>query len=151
MKNFKKLNRLLLVLGISFLVYLISCRKDDNTHLQSCSSATVKVENTKYDCTNFTIQSNKKKDKSLDQNPSINSLIVNLSDGAFELDWNEIFVARLVKAGYHGKDDKAIVEQWFNNICSNVVAGTYEQEMADPEKRRRVQRKRIDKSTTEVS
>jgi hypothetical protein len=75
----------------------------------------------------------------------------NLSDGAFELDWNEIFVARLVKAGYHGKDDKAIVEQWFNNICSNVVAGTYEQEMADPEKRRRVQRKRIDKSTTEVS
>jgi len=75
----------------------------------------------------------------------------NLSDGAFELDWNEIFVARLIKAGYNGRDDKAIVEQWFNNICANVVAGTYEQEMADPEKRRRVQRKRIDKSTTEVS
>jgi hypothetical protein len=75
----------------------------------------------------------------------------NMSDGAFELDWNEIFVARLVKAGYHGKDDKAIVDQWFNNICSNVVAETYEQEMADPEKRRRVQRKRIDKSTIEIS
>ena len=75
----------------------------------------------------------------------------NLSEGAFELDWNEIFVARLVKAGYHGRDDKAIVEQWFNNVCTNIAAGTYEQEMADPEKRRRVQRKRIDKSTTEVS
>lgn len=75
----------------------------------------------------------------------------NLSNGAFELDWNEIFVARLVKAGYHGRDDKAIVEQWFNNICTNIVAGTYEQEMSDPDKRRRVQRKRIDKSTTEVS
>ena len=75
----------------------------------------------------------------------------NLTDGAFELDWNEIFVARLIKAGYHGKDDKAIVEQWFNTICANVVAGTYENEMADPEKRRRVKRTRIDKSTTEVS
>lgn len=75
----------------------------------------------------------------------------NLSEGAFELDWNEIFVARLIKAGYRGKDDKAIVEQWFNNVCSNVVAGNYEQEIADPEKRRRVQRKRIDKSITEVS
>ena len=26
----------------------------------------------------------------------------NLHQGAFELDWNEIFVARLIKAGYQG-------------------------------------------------
>jgi hypothetical protein len=75
----------------------------------------------------------------------------NLTDGAFELDWNPIFVARLVKAGYRGKDDKAIVDLWFKTICSNVLAENYENEMADPEKRRIIQRKRIDKSTTEVS
>jgi hypothetical protein len=74
----------------------------------------------------------------------------NLSNGAFELDWNDIFVARLVKAGYSGKDDKAIVEQWFNTICSNIVAGTYEDEIADPEKRRRIQRKQLDKERAEM-
>jgi hypothetical protein len=75
----------------------------------------------------------------------------NLSDGAFELDWNPIFVARLVKAGYTGRDDKAIVEQWFNRVCENVVAGTYEQEMSDPDKRKRIQRRRLNNEREEVS
>lgn len=59
-----------------------------------------------------------------------------LDNGAFELDWNDIFVARLVKAGYSGKDDRAIVDMWFKNICAGVVNEVFEQEMADPEKRR---------------
>lgn len=58
-----------------------------------------------------------------------------LGNGSFELDFNEIFVARLVKAGYTGKNDYEIVDQWFNTICRNIVLETFEQDMADPDKR----------------
>jgi hypothetical protein len=57
----------------------------------------------------------------------------NLHQGAFELDWNDIFVARLVKAGYMMKPDDAdadIVDRWFQNICRHVVMETWEQEQA---------------------
>ena len=57
----------------------------------------------------------------------------NLHQGAFELDWNEIFVARLVKAGYMMKPDDAdadIVDRWFQNMCRHVVMETWEQEQA---------------------
>ena len=57
----------------------------------------------------------------------------NLHQGAFELDWNEIFVARLVKAGYMMKPDDTdadIVDRWFQNICRHVVMETWEQEQA---------------------
>jgi hypothetical protein len=57
----------------------------------------------------------------------------NLHQGAFELDWNEIFVARLVKAGYMMKpedNDADIVDRWFQNICRHVVMETWEQEQA---------------------
>jgi hypothetical protein len=57
----------------------------------------------------------------------------NLHQGAFELDWNEIFVARLVKAGYMMKKDDTdaeIVDRWFQNVCRHVVMETWEQEEA---------------------
>jgi hypothetical protein len=57
----------------------------------------------------------------------------NLHQGAFELDWNEIFVARLVKAGYMMKptdSDADIVDRWFQNVCRHVVMETWEQEQA---------------------
>jgi len=57
----------------------------------------------------------------------------NLHQGAFELDWNEIFVARLVKAGYMMKPtdtDGEIVDRWFQNVCRHVVMETWEQEQA---------------------
>jgi hypothetical protein len=57
----------------------------------------------------------------------------NLHQGAFELDWNEIFVARLIKAGYMMKQDDSdadIVDRWFQNVCRHVVLETYEQEEA---------------------
>ena len=57
----------------------------------------------------------------------------NLHQGAFELDWNDIFVARLVKAGYMMKPDdtdSVIVDRWFQNICRHVVMETWEQEQA---------------------
>jgi hypothetical protein len=59
----------------------------------------------------------------------------NLSDGNFNLDFNEVFVARLVKAGYRGKNDFDIVDQWFTEICKNVALETFAQDMADPDKR----------------
>jgi hypothetical protein len=30
--------------------------------------------------------------------------------GAFELDWNDVFVARLIKSGYQGKTDADVVD-----------------------------------------
>ena len=51
----------------------------------------------------------------------------NVGNGAFELDWNDIFVARLIKAGYAGKDDAQIVDRWFQDICRNVIMENYEQ------------------------
>lgn len=56
----------------------------------------------------------------------------NIGNGSFELDWNEIFVAKLVRAGYKGKNDRELVEQWFTDVCKNVVLETYEQAAADP-------------------
>ena len=50
--------------------------------------------------------------------------------GAFELDWNDKFVANLVRAGYQGKTDADIVDQWFQNVCRHVVMETWEQEQA---------------------
>lgn len=59
-----------------------------------------------------------------------------INQGAFELDWNEKFVANLVRAGYQGKPnepDHEIVDRWFQNVCRNVVMETYEQYQADPD------------------
>ena len=55
----------------------------------------------------------------------------NPGQGAFELDWNEFFVTKLVRAGYEGKDDEQIVDQWFQDVCRNVVLETYEQYAAN--------------------
>ena len=54
----------------------------------------------------------------------------NVQNGAFELDWNDKFIANLVRAGYqmNPKDtDADIVDRWFTAVCRNVVLETYEQ------------------------
>ena len=59
-----------------------------------------------------------------------------INNGAFELDWNEKFIANLVRAGYQQKpneEEHIIVDRWFQNVCRNVALETYEQEQADPE------------------
>jgi hypothetical protein len=56
-----------------------------------------------------------------------------LHQGSFELDWNEKFVANLVRAGYMIKKDDTdaeIVDRWFQNVCRHVVMETWEQEQA---------------------
>jgi len=77
----------------------------------------------------------------------------NPGNGAFELDWNDIFVARLVKAGYEGKDDAQIVDRWFQTICRNVIMENYEQWEANQPKEDRLtlQRRDIGNGRTEVS
>ncbi len=76
----------------------------------------------------------------------------NIGQGAFELDWNEFFVAKLVRAGYKGKDDAQIVDQWFQDVCRNVVLETFEQyEANNPRPVSGIQRKDIGDGRTEVS
>lgn len=62
----------------------------------------------------------------------------NINNGAFELDFNPIFVARLVKAGYMKRKedtDNVIVDRWFYEVCRNIVLEMYEQSVADPDNR----------------
>ena len=70
----------------------------------------------------------------------------NIGNGAFELDWNDKFIANLVRAGYQVKvnePENDIVDRWFRTVCQNVVLETYEQEIADPEKRQAALRREI--------
>ena len=78
----------------------------------------------------------------------------NLHQGAFELDWNDIFVARLVKAGYMMKredTDAEIVDRWFQNVCRHVVMETWEQEEAIKKSGIYVQSRDIGGGRSEVS
>jgi hypothetical protein len=78
----------------------------------------------------------------------------NLHQGAFELDWNDIFVARLVKAGYMMKPtdtDADIVDRWFQNVCRHVVMETWEQEQAIKQSGIYVQSRDIGNGRSEVS
>jgi hypothetical protein len=78
-----------------------------------------------------------------------------LQNGAFELDWNDKFVADLVRHGYqmNPKDtDADIVDRWFTAVCRNVVLETYEQyEAMDPERDRLIKSKSIGDGRREVS
>jgi len=79
----------------------------------------------------------------------------NMQNGAFELDWNDKFVANLVRAGYQmsPKDtDSDIVDRWFTAVCRNVVLETYEQfEAMNPERDRVIKTRNIGDGRTEVS
>ena len=78
-----------------------------------------------------------------------------IQNGAFELDWNDKFVANLVRAGYQmdPKDtDADVVDRWFTAVCRNVVLETYEQYQAmDPERDRVVKTRNIGDGRSEVS
>jgi hypothetical protein len=83
----------------------------------------------------------------------------NIHSGSFELDWNEIFIARLVKAGYMKKKedtDNDIIDRWFQDVCRNVALEVYEQQQADPSNRdmldmRKIAQRDIGNGRTEVS
>lgn len=46
----------------------------------------------------------------------------NPRNGFFELDWNEYFIIQLRTSGYSGETDEHIVDQWFKDLCKNVLA-----------------------------
>jgi hypothetical protein len=78
-----------------------------------------------------------------------------ITNGAIELDWNDKFVANLVRAGYQmdPKDtDADIVDRWFTAVCRNVVLETHEQyEAMKPERDRVVKTRNIGDGRSEVS
>ena len=54
----------------------------------------------------------------------------NVGNGAFELDWNDQFIIKLVRAGYQSKPNEPediIVDRWFQTVCKNIAMETYEQ------------------------
>jgi len=79
----------------------------------------------------------------------------NVQNGAFELDWNDKFVANLIRAGYQmdTKDtDADIVDRWFTAVCRNVVLETFEQyEAMNPERDRVVKTRDLGDGRSEVS
>lgn len=85
---------------------------------------------------------------SLDINPD------NLHEGAFELDWNDKFIANLVRAGYQRapqEPEDVIVDRWFQNVCRHVVMETWEQEQAIQKSGIYVQTRDIGNGRSEVS
>jgi hypothetical protein len=48
----------------------------------------------------------------------------NPRNGFFELDWNDLFIADLKKAGYgfDGDPDEEIVDRWFRDIVRNMLS-----------------------------
>lgn len=75
----------------------------------------------------------------------------NVAQGAFELDWNQYFIMDLVKAGFVGKTDEQIIDQWFEMVCRNVALQTWEQYDADPANRLETTRKNLGNGRSEVS
>ena len=80
-----------------------------------------------------------------------------VGNGAFELDWNDVFVSRLVKAGFMIKKtdtDAEIVDRWFQSVCRNILNENYEQWEANQpvdSRPRRVERNDIGNGRSEVS
>lgn len=80
----------------------------------------------------------------------------NIGNGAFELDWNEIFIAKLVKSGYMIKKDDTdadIVDRWFQSVCRNILNENFEQWEANQPidtRPRRVDRNDLGNGRTEV-
>lgn len=80
----------------------------------------------------------------------------NIHEGAFELDWNSIFITQLVKAGYMKKKedtDQDIVDRWFQDVCRNVALEFYQQQQADPDNRdlRNMRTRDLGDGRTEIS
>lgn len=54
----------------------------------------------------------------------------NPGNGAFELDWNELFIKLLWKKGYRDENENDMVDRWFQDVCRHVVMESYEKDQA---------------------
>ena len=75
----------------------------------------------------------------------------NPSYGSFELDWNDHFVSKLRNMGYPGDTDEVVVDLWFQSVCRNILTETWEQEIANRDNIRYINRKDLGDGKTEVS
>jgi hypothetical protein len=78
--------------------------------------------------------------------------------GFFELDFNEHFVEYLANSGYEGIEPEQIVDNWFNDLCQNIVMeglededGTAKSFMTDSKEGLIIQRLKTDEDTAEYS
>ena len=95
------------------------------------------------------------------QAPWVTVLNVDLAEGdpgngSFTLDWNDYFILDLKKAGYPGKTDEDIVDNWFRTVCQNVLQENFEQDQAqnpetNPYSVRYIQRTNRDDGKIDVS
>lgn len=46
--------------------------------------------------------------------------------GTFELDWNRIFVDKLIEEGYDGASEDAVVDIWFMNLCRTIALNHFD-------------------------
>lgn len=75
----------------------------------------------------------------------------NPSYGSFELDWNQHFVKKLRSMGYPGDTDEVVVDLWFQSVCRNILMETWEQDAANQDNVRYINRKDLGNGKTEVS
>ena len=54
-----------------------------------------------------------------------------ITQGAFEMDWNDLFIQKLRKHGYNADTEEAMVELWFYDVCRHILLSTFEQEEAN--------------------
>ena len=78
--------------------------------------------------------------------------------GFFELDFNEHFVEYLANSGYEGIEPDEIVDNWFNDLCQNIVMeglededGTAKSFMSNSKEGLIIQRLKTDEDTAEYS
>lgn len=71
--------------------------------------------------------------------------------GSFEFDWNDFFIINLRKNGYPGKSDEDVVDNWFRDVCRNVLMETYEQESNLSDNIRYINRKNLGNGRSEIS
>lgn len=78
----------------------------------------------------------------------------NVGNGAFELDWNDKFLARLVRAGFQRKPNESesvIIDRWFQEVCRNIIMENFEQFEANlPRDARAIQRKDLGDGRAEI-
>lgn len=73
-----------------------------------------------------------RQEKKNSSEPWVDVINVNMEDkndpstGYLELDWNEAFVKQLVEAGYSGRTEEEIVDQWLNDLCRGIASDTLE-------------------------
>jgi hypothetical protein len=78
-----------------------------------------------------------KKVATLNGDPYVKVLNIDLDENApgagfFELDFNEHFVEYLANSGYEGIEPDEIVDNWFNDLCKNIVLNDLEDDAGDP-------------------